>query len=46
MILANKLYETNKDDNIREQPIMKDIITYNEIDCKVMYEIHDYLKKM
>ena len=27
------------------EPIMKDIIYYNEIDCKVLYEIHTYIKK-
>jgi hypothetical protein len=46
LILANNLYETiDLKDNILDQPIMKDIIFYNEIDCKVMYEIHSYIKK-
>uniref|UniRef100_A0A6C0ECR0 Uncharacterized protein n=1 Tax=viral metagenome TaxID=1070528 RepID=A0A6C0ECR0_9ZZZZ len=53
LILANKLYDDinnleahigkNKE-NIFKQPIMKDIIYYNEIDCKVMWEIHNYIK--
>jgi len=46
MILANKLYEDiNIIDNICNEPIMKDIVYYNEIDCKVMWEIHNYIKK-
>ncbi len=43
MILANKLYETVKSD-INQEPIMKEICYYNEIDCKVMWEIHNYIK--
>ena len=41
LILANQLYESSKD--IYNESIMKDIIKYNEIDCKVMWEIHDYM---
>jgi hypothetical protein len=43
LILANKLYESSQD--IYNEPIMKSIISYNEIDCKVMWEIHDYMIK-
>jgi hypothetical protein len=43
MILANNLY--NKNANIDNEPVMKEIIYYNEIDCKVMYEIHNLMKK-
>jgi len=43
LILANKLYESSQD--IYIEPIMKSIISYNEIDCKVMWEIHDYMIK-
>jgi hypothetical protein len=47
MILANSLYENKKNSNINinKEPIMQDIIKYNEIDCRVLYEIHQYLKK-
>jgi hypothetical protein len=41
MILANKLYQ--KDEAVPEQPIMKEIINYNEIDCKVLWEIHNMM---
>ena len=43
LILANQLYDSSID--INESPIMKDIIKYNEIDCKVMYDIHNYMIK-
>ena len=42
MILANKLYDRNV--IVNEEPVMKEIIYYNEIDCKVMYEIHNLIK--
>ena len=42
LILANQLYE-EKHNNISNELIMKDIIKYNEIDCKVMWEIHNYM---
>ena len=29
----------------KENKVMSDIISYNEVDCKVMYEIVDYLRK-
>ena len=47
MILANKLYEGVKNDtidNLIDDPIMKEIIKYNEIDCKVMWEIHNLIR--
>ena len=43
MILANKLYEQNLD-KITEETIMKEIMYYNEIDCKVMWEIHNVIR--
>jgi hypothetical protein len=43
MILANKLYDNNTE-NINDNYLMKDIIYYNEIDCKVLMEIHNFLK--
>lgn len=42
LILANQLYE-EKHVNISNELIMKDILKYNEIDCKVMWEIHNYM---
>lgn len=51
MILANNIYDKNNTDNINNEyclknnPIMKEIIYYNEIDCKVMWEIHNLIKK-
>ena len=47
MILANDIYEkVNKNtiDNILHDPVMKEIVKYNEIDCKVMWEIHNLLR--
>lgn len=44
MILANNLYEKNPTD-IDQEPIMKEIIYYNEIDCKVMWEIHNLIRE-
>jgi hypothetical protein len=43
MLMAYKLYKHN---NIvtTEEPIMKDIIYYNMIDCKVLWEILFYLR--
>jgi hypothetical protein len=45
MILANKIYDNNNINNINNETIMKDIIYYNEIDCKVLCEIHQLIKK-
>ena len=42
MILANNLYDSNAS---IEDPVMKEIIYYNEIDCKVLWEIHNLIKK-
>jgi predicted RecB family nuclease len=44
MILANNLYEKNPSD-IDQEPIMKEIIYYNEIDCRVMWEIHNLIRE-
>lgn len=51
MILANQLYENKKSSvdtllkgEILNDPIMKEIIYYNEIDCKVLYEIHNLMR--
>jgi hypothetical protein len=43
MILANELYD-NKNTDIYNNPLMKDIINYNEIDCKVLFEIHELIR--
>jgi hypothetical protein len=42
MFLANEIYE--KKDNV-ELTDMPDIVNYNEVDCKVLYEIITYLRK-
>ncbi len=42
MILANNLYQQNLG-TLDSEPIMKEIINYNEIDCKVLYEIHELI---
>ena len=47
MILANEIYEKvckKTINNITHDPVMKEIIKYNEIDCKVMWEIHNLLR--
>lgn len=43
MVLANQCYQNNKVVT-KDLPIMKDIIDYNEIDCKCMWEIIEYLR--
>ena len=43
MIMANNLYLLKKD-NIINDNVMKEIIHYNEIDCKVLWEIHKLMK--
>ena len=42
MILANNLYDSRAS---IDDPVMKEIIYYNEIDCKVLWEIHNLIKK-
>jgi hypothetical protein len=44
MILANNLYDSGIS-NIINDSCMKEIIYYNEIDCKVLWEIHNLIKK-
>ena len=41
MILANEIYEKN--DNVQLTDML-DIVNYNEVDCKVLYEIITYLR--
>jgi hypothetical protein len=43
MIMAKKLYDNNK--NV-DNEMLQSIIKYNEIDCKVMYEIINFLKRV
>ena len=48
MALANKLYseaEINNEEVKEENKFMKEIIKYNEIDCKVLWEILVYLRE-
>jgi hypothetical protein len=47
MILANKIYEKHDKkiiDNVKTDNIMNEISQYNEIDCKVLYEILNYIR--
>ena len=48
MILAYKLYKKysleDNNESIYNEPIMKEITYYNEIDCKVLWEIHNLIK--
>ena len=41
LLIANKLYENN---SIVKLDNMKEIAIYNEVDCKVLYEILNYLR--
>jgi len=41
MILAKKVYDTNE---LEESQIMNDIKEYNEVDCKVLFEILGFLR--
>jgi hypothetical protein len=43
MVKAWKTYKTIN--NPTDAPVMKDIIKYNEFDCKVLYDILEYLRK-
>jgi hypothetical protein len=43
MINAWKVYQSDKDVDASEK--MKDIMKYNEFDCKVLWEILSYLRK-
>ena len=42
MYLANQYYKNMNP----EIGVMKDILYYNEIDCKVLWEIHELIKKI
>lgn len=44
MILANNIYNENNEID-KSNLTMKEIIYYNEIDCKVMWEIHYLIKQ-
>lgn len=49
MILANKVYDNVKDDlidDIEKDPVMRDIQNYNQIDCKVLWEILNLLRTL
>jgi hypothetical protein len=45
MIRAARCYENNHPDVVIQSPVMSDIATYNEYDCKVLYDILNYLRK-
>ena len=42
MVLANNCYKTNP--KPEKSDIMKDISVYNKFDCKVLYEMLNYLR--
>ncbi|VVU94405.1 hypothetical protein CPAV1605_127 [seawater metagenome] len=44
MVLAWKTYQKTKLADIHESPVIQDIIKYNEMDCKVLWEIIKYLR--
>jgi len=45
MVLAWKAYQKNKMPDIHNNPVIQDIIKYNVIDCKVLWEILNYLRE-
>jgi uncharacterized pyridoxamine 5'-phosphate oxidase family protein len=47
MIMAGRYYIKKRQQTLTEndKKIFQDIIKYNEIDCKVMLDIVDYLRK-
>ncbi len=47
LVLAKDCHDNAVKKNIkmRRLPLMKDIVRYNEIDCRVLYEIVTYLRK-
>jgi hypothetical protein len=44
MILANKIYDNSDIKCVASDKTMKEIENYNEVDCKVLYEIHNLMK--
>ena len=44
MVLAWKVYNKTKIKDIHKHPVIQDIIKYNIIDCKVLWEIINYLR--
>ena len=45
MLLAHKAYKDTKEIMDEKNLIMRDIIHYNEVDCKVLWEIINYLRE-
>ena len=45
MIRAARCYENNHPDAVVQSPVMSDIATYNEYDCRVLYDILKYLRE-
>ena len=45
MVLAWKTYQRNILSDVHESPVIQDIIKYNEIDCRVLWEIINYLRQ-
>jgi len=44
MVLAWKTYQRRALTDIHESPVIQDIIKYNEMDCRVIWEIVNYLR--
>ena len=44
MALANKIYD-ELNEVTKDNDIMKEIIKYNEVDCKVLWDILRYLRE-
>ena len=45
MFLAYKEYDKKNNINLKKNNLFKKIIKYNEIDCKVLWDIVNYIKK-
>ena len=44
MLLAYKIYSKNENVD-KSEPIINDIIHYNQVDCKVLWEIVNFIRE-